>query len=52
MCLKEVLQSLRWIKDICVTLGKEYGENAVEQCSKVYCMAKNYAVKKKTANPK
>ena len=28
---KEVLQSFGWIKDICITLGKECVENAVEQ---------------------
>ena len=52
MSLKEVLQSLRRIKDICITLDKECGENAVEQCSKLYCLAKRYTIYTKIATAK
>ena len=52
MSLKEVLQSLKRIKDICVTLDKECGENAVEHCSKLYCLVENYTIKKKTDSAK
>ena len=52
MSSKEVLQSLKRIKDICDILDRECEENAVEQCIKVYCLYKNYSIYKKTATAK
>ena len=47
-----MLQSLGRIKDIWVTLDKECGENAVDHNSKLYCLVKNFTIKKKTASAK
>ena len=47
--LKEALQSLRGIKEFCINIDKECGENAVEQCGKLNCVAKIYAIKKKVS---
>ena len=49
MSLNEVLKSHRRVKDICITLDKECGDNVVEQCRKLYCLVENYAVYRKTA---
>ena len=38
-----------WIKDMCVILDRECGENSVELCIKLYWLVKNYAIYTKTA---
>ena len=50
MSLKDVLQPLGRIKDICITLVKDCGENALEQSSKLYCVVKNYQKQNKSNN--